>query len=94
MTDYRMAYKPWMISSHNIVTEGRGVVEQVLNLSPKDKEVIYEALQENMKPENVVYRYNYFFDNCTTRARDMIVNHLHGRVVYSDQLNQMQRSVL
>ena len=35
-----------------------------------------------MKPENVVYRYNYFFDNCTTRARDMIVNHLHGRVVY------------
>ena len=82
MTDYRMGIQAMddFLAQYNY--EGRGVVEQVLNLSPKDKEVIYEALQENMKPENVVYRYNYFFDNCTTRARDMIVNHLHGRVVY------------
>ena len=23
-------------------------------------------------PENRVYRYNFFYDNCTTRARDVI----------------------
>jgi len=82
MTDYRMGIQAMDDFLAQYSYEGRGVVEQVLNLSSKDKEVIYEALQENMKPENVVYRYNYFFDNCTTRARDMIVSHLHGRVVY------------
>ena len=82
MTDYRMGVQPMDMFLAQYSYEGRGVVEQVLNLSAEDKEVIYEALQENMKPENVVYRYNYFFDNCTTRARDMLVNHLHGKVVY------------
>ena len=82
MTDYRMGIQAMDDFLAQYSYEGRGVVEQVLNLSSKDKEVIYEALQENMKPENVVYRYNYFFDNCTTRVRDMIVSHLHGRVVY------------
>lgn len=82
MTDYRMGVQPMDKFLAQYSYEGRGVVEQVLNLSAEDKEVIYKALQENMKPENVVYRYNYFFDNCTTRARDMLVNHLHGKVVY------------
>lgn len=82
MTDYRMGVQPMDMFLSQYSYEGRGVVEQVLNLSAEDKEVIYKALQENMKPENVVYRYNYFFDNCTTRARDMLVNHLHGKVVY------------
>lgn len=82
MTDYRMGVQPMDIFLAQYSYEGRGVIEQVLNLSAEDKEVIYEALQENMKPENVVYRYNYFFDNCTTRARDMLINHLHGKVVY------------
>ena len=82
MTDYRMGVQPMDMFLAQYSYEGRGVVEQVLNLSAEDKEVIHKALQENMKPENVVYRYNYFFDNCTTRARDMLVNHLHGKVVY------------
>ena len=82
MTDYRMGVQPMDMFLAQYSYEGRGVVEQILNLSVDDKEVIYKALQENMKPENVVYRYNYFFDNCTTRARDMLVNHLHGKVVY------------
>lgn len=82
MTDYRMGVQPMDMFLAQYSYEGRGVIEQVLNLSAEDKEIIYKALQENMKPENVVYRYNYFFDNCTTRARDMLVNHLHGKVVY------------
>lgn len=82
MTDYRMGVQPMDMFLAQYSYEGRGVVEQVLNLSAEDKEVIYKTLQENMKPENVVYRYNYFFDNCTTRARDMLVNHLHEKVVY------------
>ena len=82
MTNYRIGVQPMDAFLSQYSYEGRGVTEQVLRLSAKDKEVICEALQNNLKPENVVYRYNYFFDNCTTRARDMIVNHLHGKLVY------------
>ena len=82
LTDYRMGVEPMDMFLAQYRYEGRGVIEQVLNLSAEDKQAIHSALLENMKPENVVYRYNFFYDNCTTRARDMLVNHLHGKVTY------------
>ena len=60
--------------------EGRWVKEQILNLSPKDKENIALAIDKNYQPENRTYRYNYFYDNCTTRARDIIINNINGFV--------------
>ena len=62
--------------------EGRWVKEQVLNLSPKDKENIALAIDKNYQPENRTYRYNYFYDNCTTRARDIIINNINGFVIF------------
>ncbi len=50
----------------------RGVTEQILNLTNKEKEVIYHALIENVKEENKYYLYDFFLDNCTTRLRDII----------------------
>ncbi|QUB93793.1 DUF4105 domain-containing protein [Prevotella denticola] len=82
LTDYRMGVEPMDRFLAQYRYERRGIVEQVLDLSAEDKQAIRSALQENMKPENIVYRYNFFFDNCTTRARDMLVDHLHGKVVY------------
>lgn len=82
LTDYSMGIEPMALFLAQYRYEGRGITEQVLDISPADKQTIYKALLENMKPENVVYRYNFFYDNCTTRARDMLINHLHGKVVY------------
>ena len=59
------------------------VTEQQLNLTPHEKASIMQAIAINAQPENLVYRYNYFFDNCTTRARDMLTNHLDGEVRYT-----------
>lgn len=42
------------------------------------------ALLENAKPENRVYRYNYFTDNCATRVRDMIERNGGGTVQFPD----------
>lgn len=50
----------------------RGVTEQVLNLSCAEKQNIVTALFENAKEENKYYRYDFNYDNCTTRLRDMI----------------------
>ncbi len=50
----------------------RGVTEQVLNLSCGQKQKLVAALFENAKEENKYYRYDFNYDNCTTRLRDMI----------------------
>lgn len=56
--------------------EGRSVTEQVLNLDPPHKLALQYALEENAKEENRFYAYHFHTDNCTTRAADMIFNHI------------------
>jgi hypothetical protein len=58
-------------------------VEQVLNLTSAEKERLSQALKENLKPENRVYRYNYFYDNCSSRPRDMIERCIDGKIEYA-----------
>lgn len=50
----------------------RGMTEQVFNLTGKEKISIQHFLNENAKEENRYYRYDFFFDNCTTRLRDIL----------------------
>jgi len=52
--------------------DNRGVAEQVLNLNCYQKERIYALLNENMMGPNRKYKYDFTFDNCTTRLRDLI----------------------
>lgn len=61
--------------------ESRSVVEQELLLSCGQNEQLYSALQQNAAPQNRFYLYDFLFDNCTTRARDMIVGHAGKPVV-------------
>ena len=49
----------------------RSVQEQVLALNWKQKEHIYDFLQWNADPVNRYYKYDFFFDNCATRIRDI-----------------------
>lgn len=64
--------------------EERSINEQVLNLNASEKQNLFNALVENAKPENKYYRYDFFFDNCATRIRDMIINQLDGQIQYHD----------
>lgn len=82
LTDYRMDVAPFDEFLAEYAYSGRGVIEQKLNLTAADKARITVALRKNILPENQVYRYNFFYDNCTTRARDVIVNNLGGSVNY------------
>ncbi len=50
----------------------RGITEQVLNLSAAEKITTRQFLNENLKEENKYYKYDFFFDNCTTRLRDIL----------------------
>ena len=76
MTDYQIGIFPMSRFVEEYAYEGRWVKQQRLALTRKEKMTILAAIDENNKEENRTYRYNFFFDNCTTRARDMIIKHL------------------
>ena len=80
LTDYEMGIEPFDAFCAQYAGYGSGVYEQVLHLTREEKSRIANAINENYKPENRVYRYNYFYDNCTTRARDMLLDHLTRRL--------------
>lgn len=50
----------------------RGVTEQTVNISCEEKQKLVDLLFENIKPINRQYRYDFNYDNCTTRLRDML----------------------
>lgn len=64
---------------------GRYIDEQILNLTQNECLRIYSALMENIKPENRTYLYNFLYDNCATRVRDIIENNLDSKLQYPER---------
>jgi len=58
----------------------RYVHEQVLNLTQDQKQKLFDYLQWNALPENQKYRYDYFYDNCATKIRDVAATALGDSV--------------
>ncbi len=54
----------------------RSIYEQELNINCNQKQKIVEALLLNMQPNNKYYKYDFLFDNCTTRVRDIILDNV------------------
>ena len=79
-TDYTMAIVPTDHFLREYEYYGSRVYQQRINLTEAEKARIMKALDENYRPENRVYRYNYIYDNCTTRARDIILANIDGKV--------------
>ena len=53
--------------------ENRSITIQELNLAAGDaRSRCRSALDVNARPENRLYKYDYFLDNCSTRVRDAI----------------------
>lgn len=58
----------------------RTLYEQKLNLTYAEKKSICDFLQWNMKPENRYYSYDFFYDNCATRIRDVIQDQINKQI--------------
>lgn len=86
-TDYQLDITPYSYFEAEYAMRGSSVYQQVLNLTQSEKERLLTILENNYLPENRIYRYNYFYDNCTTRARDKIEECIEGKVVYPDSLS-------
>lgn len=70
--DYMLSTASYSRFINSYSREGRGVEESELILSITQKAEIERLLIENAQPQNRSYRYDFFFDNCATRIRDIV----------------------
>lgn len=71
-TDYQLGVEDYPRFAAEYEYFGRSVWQQMLNLTPQEQQQLIALLEENYRPENRIYRYNFFYDNCATRPRDKI----------------------
>lgn len=71
-TDYMLGVIDYPYFIQEYAMRGSEVTEQVLALDSTQEERFFALLRENYRPSNRIYRYNYFYNNCTTKARDII----------------------
>lgn len=64
--------------------QNRTIKEQVLNLSYLQKEAFLNYLANNLKPENRAYLYDFFYDNCATKIRDINDTVLNNAIQYNN----------
>jgi len=86
-TDYLLDAEEFEFLKYRYGMLGNGVSEQVLNLSQEEANRLLTLLLENLRPENQEYRYNWLYDNCTERARDMIEKAVDGHIEYAKVTN-------
>ena len=60
----------------------RSVREQFLDMTLEQKQQLLDKLTWNAKKENREYLYDYFFDNCSTRPRDVLIEAMSGEIVF------------
>ncbi|MBS1627891.1 MAG: DUF4105 domain-containing protein [Bacteroidetes bacterium] len=70
--DYALAYDGLPQFLYNYTLEKRNIYEQELNLTAIQKQNIISFLQQNLIGNNKYYKYDFFYDNCTTRIRDIL----------------------
>lgn len=81
-TDYVLGVTTFNDFMYEYEYKGQSVTEQILNLTTSEKQQLFNALYINSLPENMRYRYNYLYDNCATRPRDMIEEYVNGTIIY------------
>lgn len=67
--------------------EGRKVTEQQLNLDKEATTKLIKLLKENYLPENRYYQYDFLYDNCATRIRDLVEKSLSKKLHYPSAVN-------
>ncbi len=62
------------------IEHNRYVHEQVMNLDSAQRQAIFSYLENNSLPQNQTYRYDYFYNNCSSKVRDVFAE------VFKDQI--------
>ena len=72
--------------------ENRWVKTQELDLNEADVQAVYDFLENNAKPENMSYQYDFFYDNCSTKIEEVIKVVLKDKVTFNNNHITDQKS--
>ena len=64
------------------IRNNRTIIEQTLNLDSMERQKLFKFLQWNAHPDNQYYYYNYIYDNCATKIRDVFDLVFDNRIDY------------
>ena len=64
--------------------ENRWVKEQILNIELEERNEIFRFLENNYKPENRDYKYDFLFENCSTKIPEVLKKVLGDALVFKD----------
>lgn len=92
-TDYQLGVTSYKQFAYEYTWTGRDVWQQTLNLNAEEKKKLLALLEENYLPQNRIYRYNFFYDNCATRPRDQIERAVQGTLEYADDMTSFQPGI-
>ncbi|WP_420317116.1 DUF4105 domain-containing protein [Ekhidna sp.] len=74
-------------------SQNRFIKEQYLNLTQEEKQQFFDFLQNNVKPENAEYLYNYVYDNCATKIRDVAEGLYPGRIDFDLSYKEENKTI-
>ncbi|WP_209405974.1 DUF4105 domain-containing protein [Pseudozobellia sp. WGM2] len=82
--DYTLARQsfPYFLLSYE--EENRWVKEQVLDLSITQRQELFDYLENNYLPENRDYKYDFFFNNCSTKIWDVLQETYGGKLRFNE----------
>ncbi len=80
--EYMLAYTTYDRFLDEYIYSNREVISQRVNLDRQEINTMLMLIQENLKPENVKYRYDFFYDDCSTRVRDLLENAVGDNLLY------------
>ncbi|HDZ40839.1 MAG TPA: DUF4105 domain-containing protein [Bacteroidetes bacterium] len=83
--NYRLAAYSYKSFLNEYRPTKRSVYSQRLYIPDAELLKLKRLLNENLKPENVYYKYDFFRDNCSTRIRDIIEEVYGDKLVYPEQ---------
>lgn len=81
---YRLAVQPYPRFRDYYLYYNRWVHEQVIDLTQEQKQKLFDYLQWNAQPENQDYLYDYFYNNCATKIRDVFAEALGDKIKFDD----------
>lgn len=79
---YMLDTEPYRSFEYGNIADRRAMREQMLNLNSTERQALFAALEKNALPENRSYKYDFFYDNCATRIRDIAGASLEYRIHY------------
>jgi len=64
--------------------ENREVKKQTLNLTSQQRKKIISFLENNAKPENATYQYDFFYNNCATKIRSVLETVFPNEIIFNN----------